>query len=228
MKAIMKPIKPETCANIMNNKQSILVIKNEKEATAIKKLIDEYGYADIYVYCSKSNTQYLVGSKNKVCEILTKSADATFSPNIDKYTGNGKVVFKFRCYNVEEIVWQRVFEQYPFHYLEEESGYGTKTLNTNEFKRKTCLTDEELEQYLNTDESNKHAYAIHISDLEIFDEPKELSEFRKPNTPSYEQTKPFAEIFSKSYTQEEYKKQCERFGFVLTKAPKNFCYVEVE
>lgn len=35
MKAIMKSIKPKACANIMNLIQSILVIKNKREATAI-------------------------------------------------------------------------------------------------------------------------------------------------------------------------------------------------
>lgn len=228
MKAIMKIIKPKTCASIMNLSQSILVIKNKREATAIQKLINKNGFANIYGYCSKDIKNLL----HRNCADIYWVEDKDFQ-NKNKQLGiesqpilNGKVLFKFRCYKVEEIAYQRVYEQNPFHFSEEESGYGTETLNAKEFKRRTCLTDKELEQYLNTDKPNKYAYAIHISGLEVFDEPKELSEFRKSNTPSYEQTKPFAEIFGGPYTQEDYKKQCERFGFVLTKAPQNFCYIE--
>lgn len=222
MKAIMKTIKPKTCANVMNNKQSILVIKNKKEAKAIQKLIVEYGYADIYVHCSKDNKNYLywdwwdppyveeewfVSSNPKIWSEDRKNINGWF---------NGKVLFKFRCYEMEEI---------PNYGLARRS----ETM-MEELLKGSCLTMGELNKYAPHKEydDDDYIYAIHINDLKIFDEPKELSEFRKSNTPSYEQTKPFAEIFSKSYTQEEYKKQCERFGFVLIKAPKNFCYVEVE
>lgn len=37
----------------------------------------------------------------------------------------------------------------------------------------TCLTDNEIENYL----GNKDGYGLHISDLKIYDKPKELSEF---------------------------------------------------
>ena len=40
----------------------------------------------------------------------------------------------------------------------------------------SCLTENQLFDYCNL-ESGKPFYAIHISKLEIFDEPKELSEF---------------------------------------------------
>ena len=82
----MKTIKPKTCANIMNFIQSILVIKNKREADAIQKLIDEYGYADIYVYCTK-------------CDIKGARENFTF----EQLKLLGKVAFKFRCYKVEEI-----------------------------------------------------------------------------------------------------------------------------
>ena len=43
----------------------------------------------------------------------------------------------------------------------------------------TCLTEKELNEYGN----GKTLYGLHITDLKIYDKPKELGEFRKP-TPS--------------------------------------------
>ena len=209
MKAIVKTIKPKTCANIMNRNQSILVIKNKREATAIQKLIDENGYADIYAYCSKSNTQYLVGSKNKVCEILTKAADTRFSPNIGKYTGNGKVLFKFRCYEMEEIL-----------------NYGLarrSEMMMEELLKGSCLTMEQLNKYAPHKEydDDDYIYTIHISDLEIFDQPKELSEFYKVG---------FDKALKESLNSKPYplSSVCIEKQYQLTKAPQNMCYVEVE
>lgn len=82
MKAIMISIKPKWCAKIMNGEKTIEIRKNKALATAIQKLIDVNGYAEIYVYCSKSN--YLGYISNRYV---------------------GKVVFKFRCYKIDDYVY---------------------------------------------------------------------------------------------------------------------------
>ena len=202
MRAIMKKIKSNTCANIMNLIQSILVIKDKREASAIQKLIDEYGYAEIYGYCSKSNKYHWY-----LQERYDHSTDETLGHSTPYYTYvkvskimtprlDGKVLFKFRCYKVEEIgMWNY-------------SEYGTPTLMENSLCIYSCLNFLELRDYI----KDKPAYAIHISNLEIFDEPKELGEFKIPC---------------------DFK--CPELGCCychkntkLTKAPQNFCYVEVE
>ena len=203
MKSILISIKPKWVAKILNGEKTIEVRKNKALASAIQKLIDENGYADIYVYCSKSNTQYLIGSKNKVCEILTKSAGATFSPNIDKYIGNGKVIFKFRCYKVGVI--------HDFIESLEETEPSNRHItisNQEELLSKSCLTKEEIKTYGGN-------YAIHINDLEIFDKPKELSEFYKVG--HYEDLDDY-------FTDEKHING--KWCIPLTKAPQNFCYVE--
>lgn len=212
MKAILKTIKSKQCANIMNLVQSILVIKDKREATAIQKLIDENGYAEIYVYCCKINKKHY----HLIESIDTDTGITEYE--IDYYIGSedylvhcyeGKVAFKFRCYKVEEIPARR-FSVYTYPY--------TETLDDYELLDKSCLSTDELENYL----GNKNGYAIHISDLEIFDEPKELSEFTHYNKPSCESC-PFA------YTADcDYYKEVECDDISLTKAPQNFCYVEVK
>lgn len=91
MKAMMIAIKPKWCVKIMNGEKTIEVRKNKALASAIQKLIDEQGYADIYVYCSKSH--YLGYVSNRYV---------------------GKVVFKFHCYKVEEI--NRHFDSVGYSY----------------------------------------------------------------------------------------------------------------
>ena len=229
MKAILKSIKSKQCANIMNHKQSILVIKDKRTVTAIQKLIDENGYADIYVCCSKINKKHY----HLIESIDTDTGKSEYE--IDYYIGSddyldycyeGKVAFKFRCYKMEEIYYQTVFEANSLHFLKAESGYGTDTLCAGEFIENTCLTDKELEQYLNTDKPNKKAYAIHISNLEIFDRPKELSEFKiycdKHELCKCDNCKRLKLSFIDGGFDSEY---CDNR---LTKAPHNFCYVEVK
>lgn len=105
---------------------------------------------------------------------------------------NGKVVAKFILDEVEEL---KVIH---------DSIYNDMVIP--EYR----ITHKELEDYL----KNKIGYAWHISNLEIFDRPRELSEFRKINA-----------------TGNCWK--CKLFGngcstCQLTKAPQSMCYIESE
>ena len=180
MKSLLIAIKPKFCAKIMNGEKTIEVRKNKALASAIQKLIVENGYADIYVYCSKDKKRKL-----EYCDIN----DGCWCANDGGDYYNGKVVFKFRCYKVEEISWQiGVYEL-------DQQGFS-------DFLDKCCLGFCELKNYLN----KKNGYAIHISDLEIFDKPKYLTEYYK------------------SYVENEK----GIYYQVLTKEPQNYCYIEGE
>lgn len=214
MKAILRTIKPKQCANIMNHIQSILVIKNKREATAIQKLIDENGCADIYVYCSKQSP-WIYWSEG-VAKI--NNGQGCILGYKSLRNDNGKVLFKFRCYKVEELEKRRLFDA-PFLseyiYKDNETSYS--------FERKTQLTEEELCKYL----KNKNGYVIHISDLEIFDEPKRLDNFERYGSwRLYQKTCPKALQGRCNHGKGYYVNHCIRAE--LTKAPQNFCYVEVE
>lgn len=82
-----------------------------------------------------------------------------------------------------------------------------------------CLTFDEREEYL----QGNNGYGWHISDLKIYDEPKELSEFYKFGMLSYDDW--LYGIYNgngdarSSY--ESYKN-----AFKLSKAPQSWCYVE--
>lgn len=181
MKSLLIAIKPKWCAKIMNGEKTIEVRKNKALATAIQKLIDENGYAEIYVYCSKG--------KERLVNLIDDSFYCGASTRL-----NGKVVFKFRCYKVEEIVLNKN------HFVNEQ--YSTDELDYEELLKQSCLTYKELDDYLQCE----IAYAIHISNLEIFDKPKELSEFK--------------------YWKDKSEYGCW-YENKLTKAPQNMVYIEV-
>lgn len=198
MEAIMISIKPKWCAKIMNGDKTIEVRKNKALAKAIQKLIDKYGYAEIYVYCSKDGELFY----NKI----TEKWFALKSRNIKKVhrLSNGVVKFKFRCYKVEEIR-----PKVKLGLLNTYNTYETETLAINPLLEKCCLSYEELDLYLKW----KIGYAIHISDLEIFDRPKELREFDRC-------------ILTEDLSHDNITHIHQRYKII--KAPQNFCYVEVE
>lgn len=101
----------------------------------------------------------------------------------------GMVVARFWCDKVEEITtekWSPSKEQ--------------------DLLKASCLTENQLFDYCNL-ESRKPFYSIHISKLEIFDEPKELSEF--------------------NYWKDKSEYGCW-YENKLTKAPQNYLYIEGE
>ena len=196
MKAIMISIKPQHLVNILNGKKPIEVRKNKALANATKKMIAEQGYAQFLVYCSKDKGNNLHKNRNGwfVNEMNVIFVDG--KPIYENY--NGKVVCSFKCYKVEDIK-----PKVKLGILNTYNTYETETLVINPLLEKCCLSYEELDLYLEW----KNGYAIHISDLKIFDTPKELGEFKHER--KFENT-PITEITR------------------LTKAPQNYCYVEVE
>lgn len=219
-KSILLSIKPKWCAKIMNGKKTIELRKNKALANAIQKLINENGYADIYVYCSKDDYNHLH-------QLADHSTDETLGYSTTYYKVenvrgwdiapkplNGKVAFKFRCYKVEEI------KNLGSYFL-------TWSLNCDELLKNSCLNWEELFDYLRKPlnrGSGVLGYAIHISDLEIVN--KELYEFKI-------YCSKLSSIWAGKCDRcrrlhidyEGYLNRCDR---KLRKAPQNFVYIEIE
>lgn len=103
---------------------------------------------------------------------------------------NGKIVAE--CdFDVEELTYApnpSAFERANFSPKEWGYDYQEKYggLSNEELLKHSCLTNEELSDYLNTPTNDKKVfckdtfgYAIHIKNLHIFDTPKELSDYYK-------------------------------------------------
>lgn len=118
---------------------------------------------------------------------------------------NGKVIGEFTCDQIIDAWWDYV----PDAITREVTGGNLEALDG------TGMTDEELFSYVG-DSMRGHCYGWHISDLRIYDTPKELSEFKTLcrvdadccACPYYNYTK----------------MDCD--GRVIVGPPQSWCYVE--
>lgn len=101
---------------------------------------------------------------------------------------NGKVVARFWCDNVEKF--DRIMVDFEKEHL----------------KQNACISQLELDNYI----KDNIGYAVYISDLEIFDEPKEIKEFEHQV------------VYVNVYTDEK-----RYLREPLRKAPQSWCYVEL-
>ncbi len=108
----------------------------------------------VVVYCTKDNTKIYLGEDR----IFHTNCAYDFETGeiLENILMNGKVIGEFVCNKVEAI---------PV----DSEAFAT-------ISKPACLTTDELIEYC----SGKDMYGIHITDLNIYDKPKELGEFRKP------------------------------------------------
>ena len=115
---------------------------------------------------------------------------------------NGKVIGEFVCEDITDI-----------HYHEAADGYGVAMSHPlcDFFAESTCLKYEELHKYL----QGNNGYGWHISDLVIYDKPKELNEFQSVSNYA---RKLRTEFFGKD--------PCCVNDYKLTRPPQSWCYCE--
>ena len=185
MKAIMISIKPEWVAKILNGEKTIEIRKTMPKCDLP---------IDVYIYCTKDKP-YLANAT----ELFTGKYACISNDEVSykEHNLNGKVVAKFTLNKVENVGRYNVFE------------YGTETITPDNFNFMTCLRDDQIREYLG---NSKKLFAIHISKLEIFDDPKELSEFNH-----------WTDKKIQWYSVGEKVKVMVS----LTNAPQNYCYVEI-
>lgn len=176
MKAILISIKPQWIAKILNGEKAIEVRKRFP--------VDYVGW--VYIYCTKDRPYLTRGVRGDVYPSCVSSQ------GIVPHHLNSRVVARFWCDKVEKIR----------SYLEPEQWYMTSDLGGSGLLQKSCLSFEELDDYLLSSEG----YAIHITKLEIFDKPKELSEFS-------------VKVFPR--------RKDNLMIRYLTRAPQSFCFIEV-
>ena len=188
MKSILLSIRPQWVAKILNEEKTI----------EVRKRFPKNYVGWVYIYCTKDKKNYLywdwydppfveeewfVSNIPNIWDDDRKNINGPF---------NGKVIARFWCDKVEEI---DLVDRWDWE-------YETETKREDDLLNYSCLTREELDNYL----KEKLGYAIHFNELEIFDRPKYLTEYYK----SYVETE------KGIYYQ------------VLTKAPQNYCYIESE
>lgn len=151
MKSVLISIQPKWCELIASGKKTVEVRKTKPKIDVPFKC---------YIYCTKG--EHLWKTKDRVF------LDGAYNRVIDDlpdYLLDGKVIGEFVC---KRIVFLDAYYD----------KNGNRHLCNTAFIGKPCITDDELFDYLYGKYGRKHGgWAWHISNLVIYDKPKELSEF---------------------------------------------------
>ena len=154
MKSVLISIQPKWCEIIASGKKTIEVRKTRPKIETPFKC---------YIYCTKP--------KERLVEII-KDGDEIYG---DTYRGKPLFIETTEGSVLDAYgKWKKVIGEFVCDGFDE----FTPTENGIAFKRfsalhRTCLSVAEIREYL----CGKIGYGWHISDLKIYDKPRELSEF---------------------------------------------------
>lgn len=151
MKAVLISIRPKWCEKIANGEKTIEVRKTRpKMETPFK----------CYIYCTQSADMLWILKERERSLHPDKIADVFKAAKCGgAYRGNGKVIGEFVCDRIDTI-------------LPENEPYGIYNID-DDYVFQTCLEYGALWNYGN----GQTLYGWHISNLNIYDEQKELGEF---------------------------------------------------
>lgn len=207
MKAVLMSIRPKWVEKIASGKKTIEVRKSRPKLETPFK---------VYIYCTYGKdlyTDYPNGIKSKVIKLgyITVSGKDRIRNML-----NGKVIGEFVCDKIDFF-----FAKYDDHGSADLTPsrviFGLGNANSElAYLDKCCLTHDELFDYTI---AGGDGFGWHITDLKIYDKPKELSEFRTPCP----------------YTDGTYciENKCEYYGSWtgvcrrwVERSPQSWCYVE--
>lgn len=150
---VLISIRPKWCELIASGKKTIEVRKTAP------KLPTPF---ECYIYCTKDPKLSFWRSK-------TYAYADDRSHNMFDIRGNGKVIGEFVCDNIDTYDDDTIFS---FRY-EDYARWNDFDLN------RACIHPEDFQNYAD----GKWLYGWHISDLEIYDNPRELRDFGKARAP---------------------------------------------
>lgn len=186
-KAVLISIRPKWVEKIANGEKTIEVRKTKPKLETPFKC---------YIYCTMDHPYISVS-----CGELDKLNYRTNTVG----RCNGKVIGEFTCDQIIDAWWDYVLDAIT----REVTGGNLEALDG------TGMTDEELFGYVG-DSMRGHCYGWHISDLRIYDTPRELSEFQRATDP--------CDSCHAEYTWEC--TGCKKLGGDIKRAPQSWCYVE--
>lgn len=155
MKSVLISIRPEWVEKIASGKKTIEVRKSAPKEVPFK----------VYIYCTKGRDLLREVScwntKTKIHKTNYRIINLDYCTN---KIANGKVIGEFICDKVER--------------------FNVGSLRSDDIEKLACLSYYEMICYFYKPEeldgkTAKQGFAWHISDLKIYDKPRELSEFRK-------------------------------------------------
>ena len=206
MKAVMISTQPKWVEKIASRKKTIEVRKTAPEVPF-----------KAYIYCTKAKP-YLYKEANPPFELFLDS-QLYKGKGYDDRLFSGKVIGEFVCDKIIEWQYDKG-HQYYVDYPDDCTSYFPYLKCHSEA---TGLKCSEIENY----GKGKTLYGWHISDLKIYDKPKELSEFKTPPCEKSEKACGNCKWLVKVNTPDVYECECYvEDGRPITRAPQGWCYVE--
>lgn len=199
--SILQSIKPKYCELIASGKKTIEVRKTRPKCELPVK---------VHIYCTKDKWQHLVQMPDKTYRLYNGKEYGKFDKSL-KFSNeaNGKVIGEYVCDEIIEI---------PF-----DNEYTKSYDISDDDLHLTCLTQEQLWKY----GKGKTLYIWHISDLVIYDKPKELSEFLKYGFgDAYSSWEDLFAIGVNGCGTVIYPPEPKEDDWRLTHPPLSWCYVE--
>ena len=172
-------------------------IANGEKTIEVRKSAPKEVPFKAYIYCTKEKKQD---------DIIWAGVCG------DRGKWNGRVIGEFICDKITDIsvVVKNCNEDYNHVYHNDEC-------------KGSCLTWKELQEY----SKDKPLYGWHISDLKIYNNPKELSEFKTPSCEKSEKACGNCKWLVKINTPDVYECECYvEDGRPITRPPQSWCYVE--
>ena len=186
-KAVLISIRPKWCQKIASGKKTIEVRKTKPKLQTPFKC---------YIYCTRD--KHLAFMQNQTGTNLIACMDVDAAIPVGGAIGNGKVIGEFTCERIALIAY--------------DGGELSSTTNAA-FSPATCLTQSEIIAYIG---DKGRCYGWHISDLRIYDTPRELSEFQRATDP--------CDSCHAEYTWKC--TDCKKWGGDIKRPPQSWCYVD--
>ena len=162
-KAVMLSIRPQWCQKITSGEKTIEVRKTKPKLETPFKC---------YIYCTRD--KHLAFMQNQTGTNLIACMDVDAAIPVGGAIGNGKVIGEFTCDRIYEIRKRGIPENFDYCYLSL-NEWGNDDIETEiRAISASCVSKEELNAY---GAKAPLLYGWHISDLRIYDAPRELSEF---------------------------------------------------
>ena len=191
-KSVLISIRPKWCELIASGEKTIEVRKTRPKLDTpfrcyIYCTVEMAGYDALWVLDTPTREKYSLMAVSAYLE----------NPN-GASKGNGKVIGEFTCERIVPITYDG----------------GRLWCPTNAaFSPATCLSQAEIIAYIG---DKGRCYGWHISDLLIYDQPRELSEFQRATDP--------CDSCYAEYTWEC--TDCKKFGGNIKRPPQSWCYVD--
>lgn len=211
MKEVLISVRSEWCELIVRGQKTIEVRKTKPKLETPFKC---------YIYCTKSSKKY-----QTVAKPMVLNDDELFKlPNGKIKYGNSIELIAYHNYSKDNFLNGKVIGEFICDRIKKfRADNGIQTYYNNALIEYTCLSDTEIIKYA----KGKPLYGWHISDLVIYDKPKELEAFTTFCDANKKHCANCKYYLFDNDDLNGYRRWCGVYHRKpLTRPPQSWCYVE--